>query len=103
MDPFNHVNVSLITSYGTYCSNVMPFRLKNACANYQRMVYFMFYNQIGWNMIYVDDMPVKSRRAMTHVLDLREIFVVLWKCRVKLNILKCVFEVWVGKLIGNIT
>ena len=69
---------AFITSQGLYCYNVMPFRLKNAGATYQRLVNKMFSNQIGRNMeMYIDDMLVKSKEELTHLNDLRETFATL--------------------------
>ena len=57
MDLSNQEKTSFITGQGTYCYRVMPFRLKNAGATYQRLVNKMFQKQIGASMkIYVDDM-----------------------------------------------
>ena len=53
--------IVFITSQGLYCYKVMPFRLKNTGATYQRLVNKMFSKQIRRNMeVYVDDMLVKS-------------------------------------------
>ena len=55
---------AFVTSQGLYCYKVMPFRLKNVGATYQRLVNQMFSKQIGRNMeVYVDDMLVKGRKA----------------------------------------
>ena len=60
-----------VTSQGLYCYKVMPFRLKNASATYQRLVNQMFSKQIGRNMeVNVDDMLVKIKEAKTHLKDL---------------------------------
>ena len=62
-----------ITSQGLYCYKVMPFRLKNAGATYQRLVNKMFSTQISRNMeVYVDDMLVKSKEEPTHLGNLKE-------------------------------
>ena len=51
---------SFVTSQGLFCYEVMPFRLKNASATYQRLMNKMFTQQIGRNVqVYVDDMLVK--------------------------------------------
>ena len=58
-----------------FCYEVMPFRLKNAGATYQRLVNHMFCPQIGRNMeIYMDDMLVKSLDDEKHLDDLQETF-----------------------------
>lgn len=58
----------------------MPFGLKNVGATHLRLVNHMFNKQIGRKMeVYVDDMLVKSRKAESHLDDLRENFNTLRK------------------------
>ena len=69
---------AFITSQWLYCYKVMPFKLKNARATYQRLVNKMFSKQIGRNTeVYVDDMLVKSREELAHVDELKETFATL--------------------------
>ena len=68
MDPSDQEKTSFVTGQGTYCYQVMPFRLKNAGATYQRLVNKMFQKQIGAFMeVYIYDMLVKSVKAELHV------------------------------------
>ena len=77
---------SFITEYSTYCYTTMPFGLKNMGATYQRMVNRLFKNQIGHNMeVYVDDMLINSRTQEQFIPDLREIFYILRRSRMRLN------------------
>ena len=92
---------AFITSQGLYCYKVMPFRLKNAGATYQRLVNKMFSRQIGRNMeVYMDDMLVKSKEKPTHLDDLKEMFATLRQYQMKLNLSKCAFGVASGKFLG---
>ena len=69
---------AFITSQGLYCYKVMPFKLKNAGATYQRLMNKMFSKQIGKNMeVYVDDMLIKSKEELAHLDDLNETFATL--------------------------
>ena len=69
---------AFITPRGTYCYKVMPFGLKNARATYQRMITWMFKDQLGKTMeTYIDDMVVKSKPFTNHLADLREVFSIL--------------------------
>ena len=69
---------AFITSQGLYCYKVMPFKLKNAGATYQRLMNKMFSKQIGKNIeVYVDDMLVKSKEELAHLDDLNETFATL--------------------------
>ena len=79
---------SFVTSQGLFCYKVMPFRLKNAGATYQRLINKMFTHQLGRNVqVYVDDMLVKSVPEN----DLQETFNILRSYNMKLNPSKCVF------------
>ena len=78
----------------------MPFSLKNAGATYQRMVTRMFKVQIGKNVkAYIDDMVVKSKQV-SEQKDLKDIFLVLRKHKLRLNVSKCSFGVSSGKFLG---
>ena len=50
--------------------------------------------------VYVDDMLVKSKRADSHLDDLKETFDILRKYQMKLKPAKCVFGVSSGKFLG---
>ena len=79
----------------------MPFGLKNAGATYQRLMNKMFAQQIGRNVqVYLDNMPVKSRREEDHLEDLRKTFDTLRSYNMKLNPGKCPFGVTAGKFLG---
>ena len=101
MDEDNQEKTSFVTSQGLYCYKVMPFRLKNAKATYQRLVNHMFSHQIGKNVeVYVDDMLVKSKDEANHLDDLKETFSTLHKYNIKLNPAKFVFAITSGKFLG---
>ena len=90
-----------IIYHGLYCYKVMSFGLKNAGVTYQRLVNMMFREQIGKTMeVYMDDMLVKSKTVVAHVVHLSDTFVVLRKYRMKLNPLKCAFGVASRKFLG---
>ena len=82
---------------------MIPFRLKNAGATYQRLVNKMFQKQIGTSMeVYIDDMLVKLVKARLHVNHLVKAFQVLKDYKMKLYPTKCAFGVSVGKFLGFI-
>ena len=59
---------TFVTPHGLYCYKVMPFRLKNAGATYQRLMTKIFKPLIGRTMeVYIDDIVVKSRTQVEHV------------------------------------
>ena len=100
MHPPNVEKTTFITPHGLYCYNVMPFGLKNAEATYQRLVTKIFRPLMGRKMEVYDDMLVKSKERPNHTKHLQETFELLRMNGMKLNPLKCVFEVSSGKFLG---
>ena len=101
MEEADQEKTSFMTSQGLFCYKVMPFKLKNAGATYQRLMNKMFAHQIGRNVqVYVDDMLVKSLREEDHLDNLKETFDTLRSYNMKLNPNKCAFGVTVGKFLG---
>ena len=92
---------AFVTSIGNYHYKVMPFGLKNAGSTYQRMMTRMFESQLGKNIkIYIDDMVVKSKMVSEHLGDLRAIFEILRKYKLRLNASRYSFGVGSGKFLG---
>lgn len=103
MFPTDEEHTSFITYKGLYCYKVMPFGLKNAGATYQIFVNKMFTDLIGKTMeVYMDDILVKSLKVGDHVKNLNEIFQILRRYQMKLNLLKCTFGVCSRKVLGYI-
>ncbi|KAK0603364.1 hypothetical protein LWI29_004180 [Acer saccharum] len=103
MDENDEAKTAFNTDRGVYCYRVMPFGLKNAGATYQRLVNRIFANEIGRTMeVYVDDMLTKSMTAEEHVPNLRNTFMLLRQYQMRLNPMKCAFEVSSGKFLGFI-
>ena len=93
MDLDDQEKTSFVTGQGTYCYRVMPFRLKNTGATYQRLVNRMFQKQIGASMeVYIDDMLVKSTTAELHIAHLVEAFLILKEYNMKLNLANVLSE-----------
>ncbi len=69
MAPKDMAKASFITPWSTFCYKVMPFRLKNVGATYQRatmtILHDIIHNEVE---VYVDDMIVKSKMIEEHVL-----------------------------------
>lgn len=98
-------HTDFVTDLGLYCSVVMSFRfeLKDVGATYQRLVNRMYEDKIGRSMeIYVDNMLVKSRKSNDHIDDLAKMFSVLQNYGIKLNPLKCSFEIASRKFLSFI-
>ena len=97
MHPPDAEKMSFITPHGLYCYSVMPFGLKIAGATYQRLVTKMFRPLLGSIMdVYIDDMLVKSKQRSDHATHLQQTFDLLREYGMKLNPLKCTFEVSAG-------
>ena len=94
MHPLDVEKTFFITERGLYCYKVMPFRLKNVGATYQRLVNKMFKEMIGKTMkIYIGNMLVKNLRAADHIAYRDEMFGILRKHRMMLKPSKCIFGV----------
>ena len=75
--------------------------MKNTGSTYQRMMTRMFEPQLGKSIkVYIDNMVVKSKVVFEHVGDLRVIFDILRKNKLRLNASKCSFGVESGKFLG---
>ena len=83
-----------------FCYHVMPFRLKNVEATYQRLVTKMFKPLLGKTMeVYINDMLVKSKQRPDHVTHRQEAFDLLKAYYMKLNPSKCAFGVSAGRFL----
>ena len=79
----------------------MSFDLKNVGSIYQRMMPRIFESQLGKNIeVYIDDMVVKSKMVSEHLGDLRTIFEILRRYKLRLNASKCSLGMGLGKFLG---
>ena len=79
----------------------MPFDLKNVVATYKRLVTKIFQPLMCKTMeVYINDMLFKSKERPDHTKHLQEDFKLLRTNGMKLNPLKCVFRVSLGKFLG---
>ena len=101
MYPLDAEKTVFITLHGLFYYNGMSFGLKNVGATYQRLVSKMFKLLLGKTLeVYIDDMLVKFKQCPHHVTHLQEAFNLLKAYVMKLNPLKCAFEVNVGRFLG---
>ncbi|KAA3469207.1 RNA-directed DNA polymerase (Reverse transcriptase), Ribonuclease H [Gossypium australe] len=92
---------TFVTIWGIFFYKIMPFRLKNAGATYQRATVTLFHDMINKEIeVYVDDMIAKSQTEKGHVKFLKKLFLRLRKFQLKLNPAKCTFGDTLGKLLG---
>ena len=91
---------AFVTPTGNYHYTVMPFGLKNAGSTYQRMMTRMFEPHLEKNIeVYMDDMVVKSKVVSEHMGDLKNIFEILRRYKLRLNASKYYFGVGSGKFL----
>ena len=65
------------------------------------MMTSIFEPQLGKNIkVYIDNMVVKSKLEFEHFNDLRNIFEILRRHKLRLNTSKCSFGVGSGKFLG---
>jgi hypothetical protein len=82
---------------------VMTFGLKTVSVTYQKAMNFIFHDLLGIILeIYIDDVIVKSDSMDNHLADLRLVFKKMHRYGIKMNPLKCVFDVSAGKFLGFI-
>jgi hypothetical protein len=82
---------------------VMTFGLKNAGATYQMAINLIFHDLLEIILeVYIDDVIVKSDIIDGHLADLRLALERMRQYWLKMNPLKCVFGVSVGKFLGFI-
>ena len=101
MAPENTKKTSLRKTFGNFHYIVMPFGLKNAGATYQRAMLASFHDMIH-NFVedYVDDLIVKSKKAIDHVIHLKKVSDRCRKYKLKMNPKNCAFAVNMGKFLG---
>jgi hypothetical protein len=100
--PADQYKTAFIIPWGTFTYRVMPFGLKNAGATFQRAMTYIFHNLAEIILAYLDDLIARSKKRTQHLNDLRIIFQRCRQYNIRLNPLKCVFCVTVGRLLGFI-
>lgn len=79
----------------------MLFGMKNAGATYQRAMIAIFHDMMHDCLKdYVDDVVVKSKKVDQHIHDLRRVFIRCREYNLRMNPLKCAFEISSGKFLG---
>ena len=92
---------AFISLDANYHYTVIPFGLKNKRATYQWMMTRMFRDKI-WRTVkvYIDDIVVKSKREVRHIDNIKKVFEVLRRHKLRLNADKCTFGVEAAKFLG---
>lgn len=95
-------NMTFTTPWGTFTDQVMPFYLKNIGASFQWAINYIFHDLAHLILAYLDDATVRSKKWRNHLEYLRLVFQRCLQYNLRLNRLKCVFCVYVGKILGFI-
>jgi len=99
--PDDEKHTSFRTPLGVYCYTVMPFRLKNVGAPYQRAMNAIFHEHIRKTMeCYVDNIAVKTCAQGDHIADLKTVFDIMRIHQLKMNPIKSFLGVASGKFLG---
>jgi hypothetical protein len=83
---------AIITPFGLFQFNFMPFGLKNAAQTFQHLMDTLF-RSFPFLFIYLDDLLVFSSTRQQHLLHLRQVFEVLACNSLRINPAKCTFAV----------
>ena len=94
MDPTDAPKTAFKTHFGNYFYRVMPFGLKNAGAMYQRTMTSIFGDMLHKLVEdYVNDLVVKARNPIEHLMHLRQVFIRNREHNLRMNPSKCAFGV----------
>ena len=94
MAPKDAKKIAFKTPMGNFYYTVMPFRLKNASATYQRAMTAIFHDMMHQELEdYVDDIVVKSKKKEEHFYVLKKEFERCRAFKLRMNPLKCAFGV----------
>jgi hypothetical protein len=78
----------------------MTFGLKNVGTTYQRAMNLIFHDFLGIILeIYNDDVIIKSDSMDHHLVNLQLALEEMHRCELKMNPLKCAFDVSAGKFL----
>ena len=101
MAPKDAEKTAFKTPMGNFYYTVMPFGLKNAGATYQRAMTDIFHDMMHQVLEdYVDDIVVKSKGRKEHFSVLKRVFERCRAFKLRMNPLKCAFEVSSVKFMG---
>ena len=101
MEPSDAQKTTFRTPFGNFYYKMMPFRLKNAGATYQRTMTLIFGDMLHKQVEdYVDDLVVKAKSSVEHLLHLRQVFERCKEYNLRVNPSKCAFGVSLGMFLG---
>ncbi|MBW0516590.1 hypothetical protein O181_056305 [Austropuccinia psidii MF-1] len=94
----------IITNCGIYEYLRMPFGIKNAPSNYQRMMNTIFPTELseGWLIIYIDDIIICSDSWSLHLERLARVLHKVAEVNMKISLKKCNFGFEELKALGHV-
>lgn len=101
MDKESIEKTAFSTPDGHYQFKRMPFGLKNAPADFSRIMYQVLGN-LNYVKIYLDDITIHSKSLDQHVKHIQEVCKRLKRANLKINIKKCEWCAKEIKLLGHI-
>jgi hypothetical protein len=100
--PTDQHKIAFIFPCGTFAYQKLPFGLKNAGVNFQRVMSYAFHDIKHIVQPYIDDLPAHSMHCQDHPTHLRAIFLCCRYYCIRLNPHKCVFCVESDQILGFI-
>ena len=101
MEPSNAQKTSFRTPFRNFYYKMMTFRLKIVGATNQRTMTLIFGDMLHKQVKdYVDDLVVKTKSLIEHLLHLRQVFERCKEYNMRMNPSKCAFRVSLGKFLG---
>ena len=90
MEPSDAQKIAFRILFGNFYYKMMPFGLKNVSATYQRTITLIFGDMLHKQMQdYVDDLVVKAKSSVEHLLHLRQVFEKCREYNLRINPSKC--------------
>ncbi len=103
MDLEDRKKTTLITPWGTFMYDKMPFGFINAGATFQRAMDIAFIGEIDkFIVIYLDGMTIFYKNDEENLDHLRHTFFKCMKYGLSLNPMKSLFTMEEGKLLGHV-
>ncbi|MBW0540674.1 hypothetical protein O181_080389 [Austropuccinia psidii MF-1] len=94
----------IIVHCGVYEYLRIPFGIKNAPSQYQRMINEIFSEELskGWLIIHIDDIIVRSKTWEEHIYRLSRVFTKIKSVKMKISLKKCHFGLKELKALGHV-
>lgn len=92
MHPESQEKTAFTTPFGHYEFTVMPFGVKNAPADFQRIMEIAL-SGLQWRscLVYIDDILIYSKNFDDHIQHLKAVFLALKKANLRVKPEKCTF------------